>query len=265
VIPFLIAAALQAAGPAAPPADSEEGRYRACLAGIRDNAERAVQSANDWRAQGGGVLARQCLGIAYSKLERWPSAATAFEQGAADAEARQDPRVSDLWVQAGNAWLAAGDLPRARKALDAALANPQLRAELRGEAHLDRARVAVGEGNDAAARADLDKALELVPADPFAWYLSAALARRERNLPRAKDDIAKAVELGGDDASVLLEAGNIAGLAGEAEAARGFWTRAVRAAPDSPAGRSAAAALAANGDDEGAAAAAEPTPAPQPK
>ena len=263
MISLLIAAALQASGPAAPAADSEEDRYRTCLASVRDNAERAVQSANDWRAEGGGVLARQCLGIAYSKLERWPSAATAFEQGAADAEAKKDPRVSDLWVQAGNAWLAGGDLPRARKAFDAALANPQVPAELRGEAHLDRARVAVAEGNEAAARADIDKGLELVPADPFGWYLSAALARRERNLDRAKRDIGKAVELGGDDASVLLEAGNIAGLAGEASAARGFWTRALRAAPNSPAGRSAAAALAANGEEEAAPAA--PAPAPQPK
>jgi len=96
------------------------------------------------------------------------------------------------------------------------------------------------------ARIDIDKALALVPADPFGWYLSAALARREGKLERAKTDIAKAVELGGDDAAVLLEAGNIAGVAGDVDAAKGLYARAIRAAPESEAAKSAQAALTAN-------------------
>ena len=119
--------------------------------------------------------------------------------------------------------------------------------QVEGEVHLDRARASVAAGDVAGARTDLDKGLALVPADPFAWYLSAALARRQNDMGRAKTDIDKAVTLAPDDAAVLLEAGNIFGLTGEAEAARTFYQRAVRADASSVAGREAAAALAANG------------------
>jgi hypothetical protein len=243
VIPILLA--LAAAQPAASP-DAADDRFRRCADLARTEPRRAVETAEAWRAGGGGLKARLCLGLAYSALEQWPSAATAFEQAALAAEAGRDPAGADFRVQAGNAWLAAGDPAKARKAFDAALAAPSLSPELRGEVHLDRARAAVAADDLAGARADLDKGLELVPGDAFGWYLSAALARRQSDLARAQDHIARAVSIAPDDAAILLEAGNIAGLSGESEAAMGLYARAARAAPNSEAGRAAAAALAAN-------------------
>lgn len=234
----------------ATPAESLETQYRACADLVRAAPERAIEQASDWRLKGGGLFARQCLGLAYSALERWPAAATTFEQAALEAEKTQDSRSADLWVQAGNSWLAADDPTQARKAFDAALATTLLSPQLRGEVHLDRARASVSQGLVAAARADINKGLELVSADPFAWYLSAALARRENNLTRAQSDIAKAVELAPDDAAVLLEAGNIAGLSGEVDAANTLYARAAKAAPASEAGRAAQAALIANSAPE---------------
>jgi hypothetical protein len=53
---------------------------------------------------------------------------------------------------------------------------------------------------------------------------------------------------------VLLQAGNVAGVSGEIEQARTLFGKAAKLAPDSPAGRAAAAALAANaGEVESAA------------
>jgi tetratricopeptide (TPR) repeat protein len=179
-------------------------------------------------------------------LERWAPAAIAFEQAALEAERGNDPRRADLWVQSGNSWLAANDGGKARKAFDAALATTLLAPELRGEVHLDRGRAGVALGDLAGARADINKGLELVPADPFGWYLSAALAQREGNLARARSDIAKAVQLAPADAPVLLLAGNIAGVSGDLAAARNFFERAAKASPDSESGKAAAAALAAN-------------------
>ena len=241
MIPYmlLLAAAAQA-GPAAVATPA------ACEALVRQSPEAAIAAADQWRIRGGGLDARQCLGLAYSAAERWSAAATTLEAAARESETTQDHRGPDFWVQAGNAWLAGADPAKARKAFDAALASPTIAAELRGEVHLDRARAFVALGDAAAARADIDKGLELVPADPFAWYLSAALARRQNDLPRARTDIARAVELAPNDAPVLLEAGNIAGLSGEVEAAEGLFARAARAAPQSEAGKAAAAALAAN-------------------
>ncbi|HEY0411810.1 MAG TPA: tetratricopeptide repeat protein [Allosphingosinicella sp.] len=236
---FLVAAAAAAAPPVT---------LKSCTEQAKAAPERAAAAAETWAAKGGGADARLCQGLALAGLERWTAAAAAFEQAAAEAARRQDRRRADFWIEAGNAWLAANEPARAIKAFDAALAANLLAPQLQGEVHLDRARAEVASANEAGARLDLDKALALVPGDGFAWYLSAALARRQNDLARARNDIAKAVSLAPDDAAILLEAGNIAGASGEPDGAKGLWERALRAAPDSPAGKAAKAALAANPD-----------------
>jgi tetratricopeptide (TPR) repeat protein len=237
VTPILLAL-VAAAAPAAPAA------AKTCVDQVRADPARAVTTAEEWRRKGGGLDAAQCSALALTALERWSEAAVAFETTALEAERVKDVRSADYWVQAGNAWLAAGDAAKARKDLDTALATALLAPKLRGEAHLDRARAAVAAGDAAAGRADIDQALKLVPADPFAWYLSAALARRQNDLPRAKADIAKALALAPEDPQLLLEAGTIAGTAGDADAARGFYQHAAKAGPNTDAGRAAATALA---------------------
>jgi len=242
MISLLLAAAAQAAGPVDTPAN----RYRDCLALARTAPERAAGQAQAWLGSGGGLMAAQCLGLALSAQEKWPEAAAAFEAAAKDAEARQDRRRGDLWVETGNARLAAGDAPAARKAFDSALATGLLAPQLEGEVQLDLGRAAVALGDPAAARIHIDKGLALVPKDPFGWYLSAALARKQSNLALAREHIAKAVSLAPDDAPILLEAGNIAGLSGEKDAALGLYARAARTAPGSEAAKAAQAAIAAN-------------------
>ncbi|HEX8579245.1 MAG TPA: hypothetical protein VF655_06580 [Allosphingosinicella sp.] len=244
--------ALAAVAAQSGPTDDTEARYRACTALVRTAPDKAIASADAWRLQGGGLDARQCLGLAYAAALRWAPAATAFEQAAREAETKKDGRSADFWTQSGNAWLAGGEHAKAIAAFDAALATSALQGELRGEVHVDRARAAAGMGNMAAARADLDKAVSLVPVDPMAWYLSAAVARREGNLQRASTEIAKALELAPREASILLEAGNITGMLGDLPAAKALYARAAQSDPESPAGRAAAAALAANGTEEAA-------------
>lgn len=244
MIPILLA--LAAPAQAAGPVDTPANRYRQCLALTRTAPERAAGQAQAWLGSGGGIMAAQCLGLALSAQEKWAEAAAAFEAAARDAEARQDRRRGDLWVEAGNARLAAGDPAAARKAFDSALATGLLGPQLEGEVHLDLARAAMALGDPARARVHIEKGLALVPGDPFGWYLSAALARKQNDLELARDHIAKAVSLASDDAAILLEAGNIAGVSGEKDAALGLYGRAARAAPDSEAGKAARAAIAAN-------------------
>jgi tetratricopeptide (TPR) repeat protein len=259
VTPILIALAF--AQPAAAPAPAAETAevttLQACVALVRSAPERAVVAANAWRVQGGALDARQCLGLAYSALGRWRSAATVYDQGAREAEEAQSPRQTTFRVQAGNAWLAADEGARAIQAFDAALAYPRLPDPLRGEVHLDRARALVALGNPSAARADLDRALQLVAEDPMAWYLSAALAARQSDLPRAATDISRARQLAADDPDVLLLAGTIAGLQGNGAEAERLYRQVVAAAPQTDAGRAAAAALSTERD--------VPAPAPVPQ
>lgn len=234
---MLLLAMLQAA--AQPTAD----RAARCAALAAASPVEAVAEAGSWRVAGGGLQAQHCLGLAYSTQARWAPAAGAFEVAAREAEVARDARAAGFWLQAGNAWLAGADATRARAAFDAALALGTLAGEALGEAHLDRARALVLGKDDAAARAALDQALALVPADPLAWLLSATLARRAGELPRAQRDIAQALTRSGDDALVRLEAGNIAAAAGDEGEARAQWNAAIVAAPTSPMAASAKAAL----------------------
>ncbi|WP_294393555.1 hypothetical protein [uncultured Sphingomonas sp.] len=226
----------------------DAARFSACTALIRTDAARAVTEAEGWAGQNKTLPARHCLGLAYAATERWLPAASTFEQAAQQAQADGDGRAATLWSEAGNAALAADDPKRARDLLDRALALPALPAVVAGEAWVDRARADFALDDMAGARGDLDHAVRLVSSDPFAWLLSATLARKQGDLPRAQADIAQAVQLAGDDPAVQLEAGNTAAAADRRDEARQAWTRAAQLGPDTPEGKAASAALAANKD-----------------
>ncbi len=241
MISLFLAAATPA--PPVPQPSATEKRFDECVALVESDPAKAIALAGSWQIEGGGILARQCLGLGYAAQARWLPAMTAFEQAAQMAETQRDGRAGNLWVQAGNAALAAGNAGKARTAFDAAISGGSLKGAEAGEVHLDRARALVALGDVKAARADLDQSIKLVPADPLGWLLSATLARRMGDLTRAQTDIAEALKRSPDDAAVAYEAGNIAVLSGSTEAARTAWTAAVKNAPDSPAGKAAVQAL----------------------
>jgi len=236
------AAAAKAAAPA--PA-GEPPRFTKCMDLATGDPAAAIDDAVRWTGEKGGMFARQCLAVAYANQARWDSAATAFEEAAGEAETAKDSkRAATYWTQAGNAWLAAKKPPKARAAINAALASGMLQGLALGEAYLDRARAAVASGENAGARADIDVAIAKAGDDPLAWLLSATLARRMNDLPRAQKDIAEAVKRAGDDAAVQLEAGNVAAAGGDEAGAKAAWNKVVAAAPGSPQASAARAALA---------------------
>ena len=239
ILPFLLLAALQA-GPPSP----TQARFDKCVDLATSDPGIGAEEASRWQLAGGGALARQCLGMAYANGGKWAAAAGEFESAARAAEIARDQRAALYWAQSGNAWLAAREAGKARAALDAALAAGTLTGTNRGEALLDRARAQVAAGDPAGARADLDAALVDAPADPLAWLLSATLARRMDDLPLARKHIAEALRLSGNDASVQLETGDIAALAGDGDGARAAWRQAAQIAPTSDAGKQAQRALA---------------------
>lgn len=233
---FLAAALTDISGDAA--------RVAACQKLVATDPKAAVDQATAWADRDRSVPARQCLGLAFVAVERWVPAEAALAQAAAQADADHDLRGPRLWSQAANAALAGDQPAKAREDLDHALGSTGLPQALKGEAWVDRARADVALDDLPQARIDMDKGLALVSQDPFAWYLSASLARRQNDLVRAQKDIAIALKSAADDPSVQLEAGNIYAAAGNAEAAHAAWTRAAQIAPDTPEGKAAAAALA---------------------
>jgi tetratricopeptide (TPR) repeat protein len=214
-----------------------------CMDEVRTDPAKAVETARAWVAAGGGALARQCAALAYAAQDRWPEAASAFEQAAGETRAGEELAAANLWVQAGNARLAAGDARAAVGAFDRALISGRLAGAVKGEVRLDRARANVAAGDMVSARVDLDEALKLVPEDPLAWLLSASLARRTGDLARAAADIDEAGKRSADDASVALEAGRIALAANALAAARIAFEAAAKAQPGSDAAKAAQAEL----------------------
>lgn len=229
----------QVTGPPSP----EEVRYHSCFQLATSDPQKAETRATQWRLEGGGFVAQQCLGLALANQGKWSAAATEFTGAAQAAQAKDDERAATYWAEAGNARLAGGDAAGALAALNGALATGTLEGKERGEALLDRARASVATGDLGQARTDLDRALELVPQDSLAWLLSATLARRTGDLARAHKDIAEAQSRAPKAAPVELEAGNIAAKSGDAESAKAAWKRAVTLAPDSSAGHAAEQAL----------------------
>jgi tetratricopeptide (TPR) repeat protein len=249
ILPLVLLIA--AAAPASTgPADTrtDKARFDACVHLSDSDPAAAAQSAADWARTGGGVAAAQCLGIARSAASDWKGAVDAFSTAAALADQIHDSTASaNLWVSAGDAALAGGDAGKARALLTTAIATPGFAEQMKGEAYLDRARADVAAGDLIAARGDMDEAVKLVPADPMAWLLSATLARRMNDQPRAVADIKEAASRAPDNADILDEAGNIAAAGGDTTAARAQWTRALSTEPGSDAAKQARARLAASG------------------
>lgn len=232
MLPLLILALQTAPAqtvPAAP--EKEPPRFTQCMDLATSDPAKALADSVQWRSEGGGVLARQCLGVAYANQGKFAAAAGTFEDAAREAETAKDPRAPQYWASAGNAWIAAQQPAKARAAIDAALATGTLAGLDLGEAHLDRSRAMVALGDMDSARSDIDKALTYAPSDPLAWLLSATLARRAGDLPRAATDITEALKRSGDDPSVQLEAGNIAAASGNEADARTAWNRVIELAP----------------------------------
>lgn len=216
-------------------------KFQACIDQAVEAPEKGAAFAEQWRIDGGSFYARNCMGFAYARAERWAPAIVAFEQAADEAERSGEVvQGARLWAQAGNAALAGGDAAKARDDFDAALARGLPDGIEKGEVHLDRARALVALNDTKGARDSLDAALTQVPQDPLAWLLSATLARRSGEIKLAQAHIVRAVQLSPDDASVALEEGNIAILSDHADVARSAWQRAVRLAPQAPAGKAAA-------------------------
>jgi len=187
--------------------------------------------------------AQSCRAVEASNAGRFAEAATAFES-AADLTPAGDPAKDRSLAAAGNMWIAAGQPGKAALALDKALAGTGLQADQHGLALLDRARAAEAQDDLKTARAKITEATKTISEDPYLWFFSAALAVREEDIPTAKVAINRALAMAPDSAEVMFEAGHIAEAAGENAQARDYWSKALKADPNGPAGKAAREALA---------------------
>ncbi len=209
------------------PISMSEVRFNECVDLAIDDPVSAIVEANNWRIEGGGFLARHCLGFAYAEQFNWSLATKAFAEAAREAEAVKDERSTKFWAQAGNAALAGANPAEALDYLSTALTRSNLDGLAKGEVHLDRARAYVALKDYSSAKSEFAEVQKLAPEDPLGWLLSATLARRMDDLVLAKADIGIAAKLAPGDPAIALEAGNIAYAGGDTEGAKTNWQQAV--------------------------------------
>lgn len=216
-----------------------------CLATARSDPAKARTLAEEWVGRTSGAqkaIGYHCLGVAAGNAGDWAAASAAFTRardGAGDV--RFKARMGAL---AGTALLAQDKPGDALAALEAAqplaAGDPAMGSEIAQE----RAVALVALKRDEDAVAALAQARTLGPDDAHAWLLSATLSRRQNDLAAAQAQIERAASLDPRDPAVGLEAGVIAALGGNDEAARRSFESVVAAAPDSAEATTAKAYLA---------------------
>lgn len=216
-------------------------QYAACMVLARDHPQDAYDSAGAWLAENGGAPAQHCRAAALIGLDRYAEAADLLIQTAnelATTDARVDI-LADLYGQAAQAWLMAGDGEQALVAENAAVELAPDDVELR----IDRAVVQVAVGQYWEAIDDLNRANELAPERADILVLRASAYRYVESPELALDDIGRAIAIDAGNAEAYLERGILEAETGDPAAARADFLKAVELAPESPTAEAAQARL----------------------
>jgi len=205
--------------------------YDECIGTAQSAPASALTVADNWFASGGGDAARHCRAMALATLGSFGEASRTVE---ALAQATGDPAAqSDLYTQAGDFQMAAGDPVAARRFFDQALVlEPQSFAALDG-----RARAAAAQRDFTGAITDLNRLLWLVPNDSEALSLRAAARRQTGDPAGALVDAQAAVAADPSSAVAYFERGAARAVNGDREGARSDWMQAEQLDPGGETGR----------------------------
>lgn len=241
-IAFAVLLALVAAPVFAPASANEDdaARYETCLLLVETDPQSAFDSAALWEREGGGAPARHCAAVAMTALGRYGDAGRMLEAIANSTAADDTALRADLFGQAGNAWLLAGDAGRAASNFTAAL----LLAPDDVALYIDRARAMAMMGDLASAETDLSAAIARNPQSYTALTLRAAARRQTGNIQGALEDCNAALFIFPNGAEALTERGLVHALEGRRDEARADFLAAINAGgPAADAARDALALL----------------------
>lgn len=209
-----------------------EGRdYEHCMDMMGSDPSGALDFAEAWEATGGGEGAQHCHAMASIELGDPAAGAAMLDRLAQDSAAPALTRAV-VFGQADQAWMMAGDAPRAYASATLATTLSPDDPDLL----IDRSVAAATLGRFPEVVDDLTRALELDPRRADALVYRAAAQRHLEHLDLAADDIDRAFALDPDNPEALLERGIIRQRTGNLRGAREDWQRAAELAPDSGTG-----------------------------
>ena len=201
----------------APPvfsAESASQRYQNCLRTANLDPARALSMATEWAKAKGGAPAEHCAAVSLVELKRYPEAA-----GRLDALGRAPTMGnlrSEIFDQAGNAWMMAGDADKAVASFSNALTLSANDADL----YADLARAQAMKKSWGEAEGDLNEALRLQPRRPDLLVLRASARDAEGKSKEARQDVEQALTLKPSAPDALMERGEIFKHVGDIAAAR---------------------------------------------
>ena len=205
--------------------------YQACVAKVAQKPDDALEDAQVWSNQGGGLAAEHCAALAELALDRPGAAAMRLDAIARSAELASDDDRADILDQAGNAWLLAHQGAAAEADFTASLKF----APTDGDTWADRGRARAMLRHWAAAESDLTVALGYV-GRPELFVFRAAARRALNRMKDARADIDSALKLDPRNADALVERGSLKLIAGDKQGARADWREVLTIAPDGAAG-----------------------------
>lgn len=209
ILLFALAAPALAATP-------EPQHYRLCVNATTANPGAALVDAEVWIKAGGGVPAEHCAALALVNLKHYAEAGTRLDKLAAAKDLPDASFRTELFDQAGNAWLLAGDGARAVQSFSAALTlsagDPDLFADL--------ARAQAMRKNWPEVVLDMNAALQITPHRADLLVLRASARRALGKLAEARGDLDQALKLKPGDGGALVESGLLRRQMGDVGGAR---------------------------------------------
>lgn len=190
-IGFIPLAALAPAVQAEDLTQEFDDKHVACLERIADDADLAYEEALIWRSQGGGRRAKHCVAMALFALGQPDEAAFKLDKLAKDSDGGTPEMRADFYFEATNFWLDAGNAERAYQSATQGLDLKYDHEDLR----ISRARAYAMAGRYDYAQTDLTSVLTLTPNRIDALRYRADTHLKQGNLPQAKRDIERALDL----------------------------------------------------------------------
>jgi len=175
--------------------------YTNCMALARKEPLKALPLAEKWKAEGGGLGARHCVAIAMFEAGKPVQAATQLEAIARDMGQERPGLRAELWAQAGQAWIDAGQAENAAAAQSQALELKSQDAELWVDRGLSYAAMRAWPR----AISDFDHALALRANNVEILVLRAAAWRNAGDPAKALADADRALNIAPDHSEALLE------------------------------------------------------------
>ena len=202
-------------------------RYIDCMDLARRDPLRALPAAEKWMGEGGGLGARHCVAIAMFEGGKHLQAALQIEAIARDMGKERPGLRAELYGQAGQAWMEAGQAENAAAALSKAL-------DLKGDdpdLWIDRGLAFAAIRAWPRAISDFDRALTLRSKDVETIILRAAAWRNAGDAARALADAQYALRVAPEHSEALLERGFAFLLRGDRTAANADFTKVLLLVP----------------------------------